>query len=101
MLVFETVVAGIELINCKSCTVQVKESVQTVTIDKCDGTQLILNEASLSAEVVSAKSSELNIVVPGATPEDEYKEHAIPEQFVSKYDAKAGKWETLSMAHSG
>lgn len=39
MLVFETVVAGIELVNCKACKVQVKESVQTISIDKCDGTQ--------------------------------------------------------------
>ena len=101
MLIFETVVAGIELINCKSCKTQVKGYVQTVTIDKCDGTQLILNKESLDAEVVSAKSSELNIVVPGETEEDEYKEHPIPEQFVSKYNAKTGKWDTVCMAHTG
>lgn len=31
-------------------------------------------------QIMSAKSSELNIVVPGATEDDEYSEHAIPEQ---------------------
>jgi len=100
MLVFDTVVAGIETINCKSCKIQVTGKVATVTIDKCDGTQLILNHASLDAEVMSAKSSELNIVVPGKTEDDEYSEHPIPEQFVSKYDKATGKWETVSMAHT-
>ena len=97
MLIFETVVAGIELINCSSCTVQVKDVVQTVTVDKCNGTQVILNRESLACEVVSAKSSELNIVVPGANDGDEFKEFAIPEQFVSKWTGE--KWVTECMAH--
>lgn len=82
-LVFESVVAGIDLVNCISCKVQVtrgeslnhdkcmhahlharmhtrmhacvqvKTLVQTISIDKCDGTQLILNKESLGAEVCS------------------------------------------------
>lgn len=98
-LVFDAVVAGIELINCTSCTIQVKEACQTITVDKCSGTQLILNRDSLAAEIISAKSSELNIVVPGENEGDEFKEFAIPEQFVSKWDGK--KWVTESMAHTG
>ena len=96
-VVFDSVVAGIELINCSSCTVQVKEVVQTVTVDKCNGTQVILNRESLGCEVVSAKSSELNIVVPGENEGDEFKEFAIPEQFVSKWTGQ--KWVTECMAH--
>lgn len=98
-LVFDTVVAGIELINCSSCKVQVMGGARTFTVDKCSGTQLILNRESLDAEVVSAKSSELNIVVPGANEGDEFKEFAIPEQFVSKWTG--GKWVTECMAHTG
>ncbi len=98
-LVFDSVVAGVDVVNSTSCKVQVTRSVQTVTIDKCAGTQLILNRESLGAEVVSAKSSELNIIVPGATDDDEFKEHPIPEQFVSKFDGK--KWHTECMAHTG
>ena len=73
--------------------------VQTVTVDKCSGTQVILNRASLAADIVSAKSSELNVVVPGENENDEFKEFAIPEQFVSKWDGS--KWVTESMAHTG
>ena len=35
-----------------------------ITIDKCDGVQLFLSEQSKSAEIVSAKSSEMNVMVP-------------------------------------
>uniref|UniRef100_A0A7S0JB84 C-CAP/cofactor C-like domain-containing protein n=1 Tax=Calcidiscus leptoporus TaxID=127549 RepID=A0A7S0JB84_9EUKA len=98
-LVFESSITGVALVNCTSCKVQVTGSAQTFTIDKCSGTQLILNKESLSAEVVSAKSSELNIIVPGATENDDYTEHPIPEQFVSKY--VNGKWVTECMSHTG
>jgi len=98
-IVFDTVVAGIELINCTSCKVQVKDKIMTVTVDKCNGTQLILTRESLDCEIISAKSSELNIVVPGENENDEFKEFAIPEQFVSKWDGT--KWVTVSMAHTG
>jgi len=98
-LVFDSVVAGVELINCTSCKVQVKNLAMTFSVDKCSGTQLILNKESLAAEIISAKSSELNIIVPGANEGDEFKEFAIPEQFVSKWDGS--KWVTESMAHSG
>ena len=32
--------------------------------------------------------------------DEDYKEHAIPEQFVSTYDAATGKYSTVSMAHA-
>ena len=37
--------------------------------------------------------------VPGANEGDDFKEFAIPEQFVSKWDG--AKWVTESMAHTG
>lgn len=100
-VVFDSTVAGVDLINCSSCKIMVKSSVQTINIDKCDGVQVILSNDCLDAEIVSAKTSELNIVVPGATEQDEYKEHPIPEQFVSKYDPATGKFTTVCMAHTG
>jgi len=98
-IIFDSVVAGIELINCTSCKVQVKDLVQTVTVDKCAGTQIIFNRASLSADVVTAKCSETNIVVPGENEGDEFKEFAIAEQFVSKWTGAT--WDTNCMAHTG
>jgi adenylyl cyclase-associated protein len=79
----------------------VRELAQSINVDKCDGVQIILNRASLNAEILSAKCSELNIVVPGENEGDEFTEHAIPEQFTSKWDEKKKQWVTVSMAHSG
>ena len=59
----------------------------------------LVGSASAAAEVISAKSSELNIIVPGENEGDEFKEFAIPEQFVSKWEG--GKWVTECMAHTG
>ena len=36
----------------------------TISIDKCDGCQVFLSKESLKCEIVSAKSSEMNISVP-------------------------------------
>ena len=100
-IVFDTVVANVELINCTSCKIQVRELTQSINVDKCDGVQIILNRASLNAEILSAKCSELNIVVPGENEGDEFTEHAIPEQFTSKWNDDKKQWVTVSMAHTG
>ena len=64
-------------------------------------TQVILNEASLKAEVLTAKCSELNVIVPGSEfASGEYKEFALPEQFTSKWNAATKKYETECMSHS-
>jgi len=94
-LVFDSVMAGFELVNSTSCKAQVTGSVGTINVEKSDGTQLILSKDAVKADIISAKSSELNIIVPGATDDDEYKEHAIPEQFISKYDGKRFITKTL------
>ena len=36
----------------------------TVTIDKTDGCQLYLSEASKNCEIVTSKTSELNVLLP-------------------------------------
>ena len=38
----------------------------TISIDKTDGCQIYLNSASLDVPIVSAKSSEMNVLVPKA-----------------------------------
>lgn len=69
-VIFETLVSSMEFINCQSVQMQVVGKVATISIDKSDGCQMYLSEDSLGVEVVSSKSSELNILVP--TPSGEY-----------------------------
>ncbi|WAR17958.1 CAP1-like protein [Mya arenaria] len=58
----------------------------TVSIDKTDGCQVYLSKESLNAEIVTAKSSEMNILVPGE--DGDFKEFALPEQFKSVWNGK-------------
>ena len=44
--------------------VQVLGKCPTVSIDKTDGCQVFLSKDSLKCEIISAKSSEMNICVP-------------------------------------
>ena len=52
--------------------------VPTISVDKTDGCQMYLNQASVGAEIVTAKSSEMNIMIPSG---DEFVEQPVPEQF--------------------
>lgn len=43
---------------------QVFGTVPTISIDKTDGCQMFLSNDSLGVEIVSSKSSEMNVLVP-------------------------------------
>lgn len=43
--------------------------VPTISINKTDGCHVYLSKDSLSCEIVSAKSSEMNVLVPGSDGE--------------------------------
>jgi adenylyl cyclase-associated protein len=87
--------ATCELVNCRSVQVQCLGSVPTVSIDKVDGCQVFLGEKSFGAAVLTAKSSEVNVVcVPNEGADDEPQETPVPEQFVTTRGAD-GKWTTV------
>lgn len=78
-VVFDTLVSSIEFINCQSVQMQVFGKVPTVSIDKTDGCQVYLSPDALDVEIVSSKSSEMNILVP--QPNGDYVEYPVPEQY--------------------
>ncbi|XP_022602683.1 adenylyl cyclase-associated protein 1 [Seriola dumerili] len=84
-LVFDDVVGIVEVINCKDIKVQVIGKVPTISINKTDGCHVYLSEGSLSCEIVSAKSSEMNILVP---KDGEFTELPVPEQFKTVWDGQ-------------
>jgi adenylyl cyclase-associated protein len=93
--IFSDVLATCELVNCRSVQVQCLGSVPTVSIDKVDGCQVFLGEKSYGAAVLTAKSSEVNVVcVPNEGADDEPQETPVPEQFVTTRGAD-GKWTTV------
>ncbi|XP_053303022.1 adenylyl cyclase-associated protein 1 [Pleuronectes platessa] len=85
-LVFDNVVGIVEIINCRDVKVQVIGKVPTISINKTDGCHVYLSQESLTCEIISAKSSEMNILVPNK--DGEFTELPVPEQFKTLWDGK-------------
>ncbi|XP_020276905.1 cyclase-associated protein 1-like [Asparagus officinalis] len=98
-LVFLDVVAACEIVNCNGVEVQCQGSAPTISIDNTAGCQLYLSKDSLQASITTAKSSEINVLVPGAEADSDWAEHALPQQFVHAF--KDGIFVTSPVSHSG
>ncbi|KAJ7967330.1 Adenylyl cyclase-associated protein [Quillaja saponaria] len=98
-VVFTDVVAACEIVNCNGIEVQCQGSAPTISVDNTGGCQLYLSKDSLGASITTAKSSEINVLVPGPEPDGDWGEHALPQQFVHVF--KDGHFETTLVSHSG
>ncbi|XP_053760848.1 adenylyl cyclase-associated protein 2 isoform X2 [Panthera pardus] len=82
-LVFDNVVGIVEVINSKDIQMQVMGKVPTISINKTEGCHIYLSEEALDCEIVSAKSSEMNVLIP---QDGDYREFPVPEQFKTAWD---------------
>lgn len=98
-VVFTDVVSACEIVNCNRIEVQCQGTAPTVAIDNTSGCQLYLSKASLRASITTAKSSEVNVLVPGASDDADLIEHSLPEQF--NHTFKDGGFVTSAVSHSG
>jgi len=98
-VVCDNVISGVDVVNSQSVQVQVTGKAPTVSIDKTDGAQIYLSREGLATEVLSSKSSEMNVLIPGVKEEDDMIEVPIPEQFKTIY--VDGKFRTELVEHSG
>ncbi|KAF3833886.1 hypothetical protein F7725_025090 [Dissostichus mawsoni] len=94
-LVFENLVGIVEIINSKSIQIQVLGKVPTISINTTEGCQVYLSKDSLNCDIVSAKSSEMNILVP---QDDDYREFPVPEQFKTVWNGSRLVTEPTEMA---
>ncbi|KAB0396482.1 hypothetical protein E2I00_004832, partial [Balaenoptera physalus] len=85
-LVFDDVVGIVEIINSRDVKVQVMGKVPTISINKTDGCHVYLSKNSLDCEIVSAKSSEMNVLIP--TEGDDFNEFPVPEQFKTVWNGR-------------
>ena len=60
--------------------------------------QLYLSEGSREVEILTAKSSEMNVILLQFDDSDPV-EHALPEQYVSRF--VSGRFVTEAVSHSG
>ncbi|XP_001493568.1 adenylyl cyclase-associated protein 2 [Equus przewalskii] len=82
-LVFDNVVGIVEVINSKDIQMQVMGKVPTISINKTEGCHIYLSEDALDCAIVSAKSSEMNVLIP---QDGDYREFPVPEQFKTAWD---------------
>jgi len=82
-VVFDDVATTCEFVNCRSVQMQVFGKVPTISIDKTEGCQMYLSRASIGTEIVTDKSSAINVLIPNG---DDFVEQAIPEQFKTVVD---------------
>ncbi|CAI5944064.1 unnamed protein product [Closterium sp. NIES-64] len=98
-VVFQDVLAACEVVNCSGVEIQCEGTAPTLAVDNTSGCQLYLAATALAAAITTAKSSEINVLVPGPDAETPWVEHALPEQFVS--ELKNGTFITTPISHSG
>lgn len=98
-VVFKDVVAACEIVNCNGVQVQCQGSAPTISVDNTSGCQLYLSKDSLGASITTAKSSEINVLVPAAESDGDWAEHSLPQQYVHLF--KDGQFETTPVSHSG
>jgi len=94
-VVFEDLISTCEFVNCQSVKAQANGTVPTLSIEKTDGAQIYLNEKSLATQIISAKSSEMNVCVQ--SPDGDLKETPLPEQFITVWDGKAFVTSNMSL----
>ncbi|KAB2635672.1 cyclase-associated protein 1 [Pyrus ussuriensis x Pyrus communis] len=97
-VLFTDVVAACEIVNCNRVEVQCQGSAPTVSVDNTAGCQFYLSKDALGASITTAKSSEVNVLVPSSGADGDWAEHALPEQFIHVF--KDGRFETTSVSHS-
>jgi len=98
-LVFETAIAAVEAVNCQSLEVQCLNTCPTYSVDSTSGFLLYLSEAGKKFELTQSKSAEINIMVPGATPDVDQVELNVPDQFINSIES--GKIICKPMVHTG
>ena len=98
-VVFGDVLACFEIVNSQSTEAQCTGKCPTFSFDKSDGVQLYLSEEGKGANITTAKSSEMNVLVPKKGEEGEFSEIPLPEQFISVF--KDGTFVTEPVGHAG
>lgn len=101
-VLLDSTVSALSITSSPSFTVQILGVVPTILIDNTDGGQVYLGKDSLAVEVITSKTSGLNISIPDANSkeEGEYVERPVPEQMKTVV-GQDGKLVTTIVEHSG
>jgi len=99
-IIFDDVIATVEVVNSQKIQLQANGQVGSIVLDKTHGATLFIQTArGLGANIVTSQVSGINVNTPGAREEDDMVEHALPEQYITRWHN--GRWQTLPTEHSG
>ena len=98
-LIIDSLVSSVDVIKTPRFEMQVLENLPTILLDQVDGASIYLSRESLGTEVFTSKCTAININVPGATEEDDYKECPLPEQI--KTSVRGGRVISEIVEHAG
>jgi adenylyl cyclase-associated protein len=100
-VVIDSVVSTLDIVNGKGIQIQVNGHISTIAVDNSDGVTLFLSEKAFEAEILTAKSTEVNVMIPAAKEGGDMRELPIPEQFKTKFNRTSGQLQTVPVEHSG
>lgn len=99
-ILLDSVVSGLSITSSPSFTVQILGQVPTIQIDNTDSGQVYLSKTCVdNVEVITSKTSAINISVPVGEEEGDFEEKPVPEQIKSV--VKDGKLVSSIVEHSG
>jgi adenylyl cyclase-associated protein len=100
-VLFDSVISAASVVDCKRLQIQARGKCHCITLDKTDGAQIFLSFASRHAQLTTSKCSELNFNYPETEAEDsDWKEHPIPEQFITQLHADGSVSTVVSDLYS-
>ncbi|KAI0176069.1 adenylate cyclase associated N terminal-domain-containing protein [Hypoxylon sp. FL1284] len=100
-LVVDSLVSTVDVVKSANFALQVMGTLPTILLDQLDGAQVYLSKESASTRVFSSKSAGINVNVPGAGEDDDYKEIPLPSQICSYYDEQKGDMVNEIVDHAG
>lgn len=98
-LIIDNLVSSVDAVKCPNFALQVTGSLPTVMLDQVDGAAIYLSKESMNTEIYTSKCTSVNINMPPAKEEDDYKEVPLPEQ-IRTY-VKDGQLVSEIVEHSG
>ncbi|KAH8928870.1 hypothetical protein BT69DRAFT_1311331 [Atractiella rhizophila] len=97
-VVVESVVSMVSVTSSPSFQVQIMGKAPTILIDNTDSGMVYLSKDCLDCEIITAKTSAINVLVPEGE-EGDFSEKAVPEQMKSV--VQNGKLVTTIVEHAG
>jgi len=96
---FASVIGSVEINRTTSLQIEYTEhGTNLFQVDQSDSVSIFVKEGHITAEIVTSKCNEINIIENG---ESESKETALPTQFITTYDSERKKWITTPTDHVG